>query len=129
MNCVGIVKHGSVELPPDAPFKEGERVEIAPVSASSEQAFVLRETALAVSTAYDLPDDLAVNHDYYLHGGSKQQPRAGRWISASRSTPALTERQAVAFTDKLLEFAAETSNLPPDLSAQHDHYLHGLPKR
>jgi hypothetical protein len=77
----------------------------------------------------DLPDDLAINHDYYLHGGNKQQPRLGRWISSSKPTPELTERQAAEFTDKLLKLAAETSNLPPDLSANHDHYLHVLPKR
>jgi hypothetical protein len=84
---------------------------------------------VAYRTTNDLPDDLAINHDYYLHGLNKQKPRAGRWIPASRSTPELTERQAAAFADKLLALAAETENLPSDLSANHDHYLHGLPKK
>jgi hypothetical protein len=135
MTCIGKVSKGAVKLPPGVDLPDGTAVELIlpesakPAPVSSEEAFVLRETALAFPTARDLPDDLAINHDYYLHGGNKQQPRLGRWISASQSTPELTGRQAAEFTDKLLEFAAETSNLPPDLSANHDHYLHGLPKR
>jgi len=32
----------------------------------------------------DLPDDLAANHDYYVHGHTrKPQPRAARWIHAN----------------------------------------------
>ena len=31
--------------------------------------------------------------------------------------------------DVLLEFAGKAEGLPPDLSANHDHYLHGTPKR
>jgi hypothetical protein len=135
MNCIGKVSKGAVKLPPGVDLPDGTAVELVlpepakPAPASSEEAFVLRESALAAPTGRDLPDDLAINHDYYLHGGSKQQPRLGRWISASKLTRELTGRQAAEFTDKLLELAAETSNLPPDLSANHDHYLHGLPKR
>jgi hypothetical protein len=29
----------------------------------------------------------------------------------------------------LLEFAGSGKELPPDLAEQHDHYLHGTPKR
>jgi hypothetical protein len=29
----------------------------------------------------------------------------------------------------LLEIAGSVKNLPPDFAAQHDHYLHGTPKR
>jgi hypothetical protein len=29
----------------------------------------------------------------------------------------------------LLEFAGKAQGLPPDMSEQHDHYLHGTPKR
>jgi hypothetical protein len=135
MTCIGKVSKGVVKLPPGVDLPDGTAVELVlPESAkasasSSEEAFVLRETATAFPTVSDLPDDLATNHDYYLHGGSKQQPRTGRWISGSKPTPELTEEQAAEFTDKLLAFAAETENLPPDLSANHDHYLHGLPKK
>jgi len=95
-----------------------------------EDALVLRETVMATPPVRDLPDDLAANLDYYLHGHDhKQQPRRGRWIPAATTTPELTGPQAEEFACKLLVLAAETSKLPPDLAAQHDHYLHGLPKR
>ena len=29
----------------------------------------------------------------------------------------------------MLEFAGKAKGLPADLAAQHDHYLHGTPKR
>ena len=31
--------------------------------------------------------------------------------------------------DALLEFAGTAEGLPPDLAENHDHYLHGAPKR
>ena len=31
--------------------------------------------------------------------------------------------------DALLEVAGSVENLPPDYAQNHDHYLHGLPKR
>ncbi len=32
-------------------------------------------------------------------------------------------------TQRLCELAAKLEGLPPDLAEQHDHYLHGTPKR
>jgi hypothetical protein len=32
-------------------------------------------------------------------------------------------------TDELVRLSAQTRGLPTDLAAQHDHYLHGQPKR
>ncbi len=32
-------------------------------------------------------------------------------------------------TDELVRLAAQTRGLPADLATQHDHYLHGQPKR
>ncbi len=29
----------------------------------------------------------------------------------------------------LLELAGKAQNLPPDMAENHDHYLHGLPKK
>jgi|SRR5208282_2756707 len=129
MSVIGTVKNGVIKLPPDAQLEEGQRVEIVAASLSPEDAFVLRETVMAAPPVRDLPDDLASNLDYYLHGHDhKQQPRRGRWIPAAQPTPELTEPQAEEFANKLLALAAETSNLPPDLASHHDHYLHGLPK-
>ena len=32
-------------------------------------------------------------------------------------------------TDELVRLSAKTQGMPPDLAQQHDHYLHGQPKR
>jgi hypothetical protein len=34
-----------------------------------------------------------------------------------------------SFTGALLQIAAKTRGLPADLAENHDHYLHGLPKK
>lgn len=133
MAFIGKVSKGTVNLPPGVNLPDGTEVELIlpePETAShesSETSFVLRETASVLVTS-QLPDDLAANHDYYLHGGKKQRPRAGRWIPVSKPTPELTKEQAIDFTDTLLKLASETSDLPPDLSENHNHYLHGWSK-
>jgi hypothetical protein len=30
---------------------------------------------------------------------------------------------------RLMKFAGTVTNLPPDMAEQHDHYLHGRPKK
>ncbi len=44
-------------------------------------------------------------------------------------TPLRSSAEAEAFTDNLLRIAGQTKNLPPDLAKNHDHYLHGRPKK
>lgn len=49
-------------------------------------------------------------------------------------TPVRVEPVQVAssrneLTRRLREIAASVEGLPPDLAAQHDHYIHGTPKR
>lgn len=129
MKCTGTVKGGAVVLPPNANFEDGQQVEIFPASPSPEASFALRERTQPFLTPDRLPDDLAINHDYYLHCLPKQQPRQGRWIPFGQPIAQVTEQEASDYTDKLIRLAAETRNLPADLSANHDHYLHGLPKR
>jgi len=124
MSFAGTVRNGVVVLPPEVHLQEGERVEVIPAPSPEEQ-FVLRETTRAGT----LPGDLAANHDYYLHGGKKQQPRRGRWLLAREAARELTEQETGQMTEQLRRFAAETRGLPSDLAAQHDHYLHGLPTR
>ena len=129
MSVIGTVKNGVIELPPDARLEEGQQVEVHALSMSPQDVYVLRESVMAAPPLRDLPDDLAPNLDYYLHGHDhKQQPRRGRWIPAAKPTPELTESQAEELASKLLALAAETTNLPPDLASHHDHYLHGLPR-
>jgi hypothetical protein len=44
-------------------------------------------------------------------------------------TPVVSEKEAQDFTDALLRIANRTKNLPADLAKNHDHYLHGSPKK
>ena len=131
MSFTGTVKGGVVILPPGVKLPDGLEVQLTvPDSASPEETCVLHETASPYPTVDGLPDDLAINHDYYLHGHQhKQQPRRGRWIPADQPMPEMTAQEAADSTDQLLKFAAEIEGLPSDLAANHDHYLHGLPKK
>lgn len=129
MSVTGTVKNGVVVLPSDVHLMEGEQVEILVTPASPEYG-LLHEMAETIPVVRDLPDDLAINHDYYLHGRQhKQQPRRGRWIAADTAEAELSEQQVAKDVLALSSMAAETCNLPSDLSSNHDHYLHGLPKR
>jgi hypothetical protein len=42
-------------------------------------------------------------------------------------TPHATDNGSLR--DLLLEFAGSIDGLPPDMAEQHDHYLHGRPKK
>ena len=53
-----------------------------------------------------------------------QRVRAGLAELERQQTP--PERSV---WDALLEFAGTAEGLPPDLAENHDHYLHGAPKR
>ena len=44
-------------------------------------------------------------------------------------TPLLSSKDAEGFTEELLRISRKTKNLPADLSENHDHYLHGVPKK
>jgi hypothetical protein len=46
-----------------------------------------------------------------------------------RVEPARSETKLGTLSDALLEFAGKAKGLPTDLAEQHDHYLHGQPKR
>src|SRR2546427_2268882 len=108
MSYTGKVKNGVVVLPPGVPLVEGQQIEILPGSVASEPDR-LHEAAEAHAVGNGLPNDLAANHDYYLHGGSKQQPRRGRWIPKSHPTPDLKAQEAADYTDQLLRFAYQGS--------------------
>ena len=46
-----------------------------------------------------------------------------------RVEPTEMDRDIAALRDLLLSVAGKAQGLPPDLAAQHDHYLHGQPRR
>ena len=52
----------------------------------------------------------------------QDQQRLREWLlKRETSQPSVWE--------KLRSLAGTAKNLPPDMAANHDHYLHGLPKR
>ena len=128
MSYIGTIENGVVVLPPEAHLAEGAKVEVFALSQGS-LAEAMLETGAANAVATGLPEDLAANHDHYLRGTHKQQPCRGRWLPAGQPMPEMTPDEAAAYTAELVRLAGETHNLPPDLAAQHDHYLHGLPRR
>jgi hypothetical protein len=126
MTYKGTVKNGVVVLPPDVRLPEGAQVDVTPPSVDANDPFLALHK---LAKPRDLPDDLAMNLDYYIHGlQHKKQPRQSRWIAGDKSTIDLTNEQAAYEADQLMNLAADTTGLPPDLSTNHDHYLHGLPK-
>ena len=60
--------------------------------------------------------------------GAPRQP--SRWIPGGLPTKPPTQAQIDRFNQAMDEIAAELEGqLPPDFAINHDHYIHGLPKR
>jgi hypothetical protein len=55
--------------------------------------------------------------------------RVSKWIPGDAGDAAISKFEAARFTDGLLKIAARIEGLPPDFARNHDHYLHGLPKK
>ena len=60
---------------------------------------------------------------------SSNKRRAAKWIRGTNGGGAISRRQANQFTDGLLKIATQIKGLPSDLARNHDHYLHGLPRK
>ena len=65
-----------------------------------------------------------------FRGGVIVPDRTDNFREGARVTVVQEEEEAdepsLAF---LLKFAGTVDDLPPDMAAQHDHYIHGTPKR
>ena len=72
MSYRGTVSGGVVVLPPEAKLADGTEVtiEVAP-SSPQNRTFYERFREFA-GIAKDMPSDLAMNHDHYLHGHPKK---------------------------------------------------------
>ena len=55
--------------------------------------------------------------------------RASKWIPGGTGDAAISKAEANRFTEGLLKIAARLETLPPDFAKNHDHYLHGVPKK
>ena len=60
---------------------------------------------------------------------SPNKRRTTKWIPGAGGDAAISKTQADRFTDGLLKIAARIEGLPADLARNHDHYLHGLPRK
>ena len=78
---------------------------------------IVQNGVIVIQGDIDLPDGTEVS--------IVASPRAEPARANSESQPTIGE--------KLAQFASKTEaqscNLPEDLAENHDHYLHGLPKR
>jgi hypothetical protein len=72
MTLLGTVVNCTIVLDQPCPFPQGSRVEIvleaAPTECSPLGEMLLRHAG----TATGLPEDMAEQHDHYLHGTSRQ---------------------------------------------------------
>jgi len=71
MGYVGTVTNGVVVLPAEAGFEDGAVVRVEPVGASPAKQPIGQQLRALDGLAVGLPDDLAQNHDRYLHGKPK----------------------------------------------------------
>lgn len=59
---------------------------------------------------------------------SSKRP-ASKWIPGGSSDASISEAQAESFTKGLLKISGSIKDWPADFAKNHDHYLHGAPKR
>jgi hypothetical protein len=60
---------------------------------------------------------------------SPNKRQASKWIPGGGVDASISKMQADRFTDGLLKIAARIKGLPADFARNHDHYLHGLPRK
>jgi hypothetical protein len=83
MTYVGKIQNGVVVLPKGVSLPEGMQVIITPSEPSSPQEINAKPSSFgermeelarwAESQPCDLPEDLAANHDHYIHGLPKRK--------------------------------------------------------
>ena len=69
MTYKGIVRNGSVQLPPEANLPDGTEVRVEPLD--NRPLMRLLEGLEGLETDPDTPTDLAAEHDHYLYGTPK----------------------------------------------------------
>ena len=72
MSYLGQVKNGVIVPEDEMPLAEGTRVRFEPVDQVSSSPSLVEDLMNWAGKGKDLPEDLAHNHDHYLHG---QPPR------------------------------------------------------
>jgi hypothetical protein len=74
MTLQGIVRNGTIVLEQPHHLPDGTRVEavVTPRAAAEPVASSLSSLLELAGTVDDLPSDMALNHDHYLHGAPKR---------------------------------------------------------
>jgi hypothetical protein len=72
MSYLGEVKNGVIVLEGGMPFAEGTRVRIDLVDEAPSPSILVDNLMDWAGKGKDLPEDLARNHDHYLHGQPRQ---------------------------------------------------------
>ena len=74
MELIGTVLNGTIILDAPQSLPEGAKVKvIVPTAAPANAGSSLRDFLLSIAgTVPEWPADMAINHDYYLHGAPKQ---------------------------------------------------------
>lgn len=70
MSFTAIVEHDTIKLPPGVHLADGTRVSIE-AETTSHPSVADRYSRL-IGIADDLPEDLALNHDHYIHGQARK---------------------------------------------------------
>lgn len=70
MSFQGHIENGKVIFDEPVSLPEGTEVRVEPVAVSARKTLAERFKNV-IGTGVDLPEDLAKNHDHYLHGTPK----------------------------------------------------------
>ena len=71
MSYKGKVENGQIKLPPDAVLPEGAEVTVD-VELRPEDFPEWSRELIKLIKVRDWPEDMALNHDHYIHGTSKK---------------------------------------------------------
>jgi len=123
MSITAIVENGTIKLP--MPVPDGTRVEITLPAKS-----ILAIARVTVSVREPGTDR---NVPVFEQRARAASPCSFTASSDTGGTPVPTESGAeedgLTLYDTLKEIIGQAEGLPPDFAAEHDHYLHGKPKR
>ena len=74
MEYLGTVRNGAIVLDTDAHLQEGTAVRILVLDEADKPPSLAELFQDVAGKAAGLPEDLAENHDHYLHGLPKRSP-------------------------------------------------------
>jgi len=72
MSFTGTVENGVVKLPANAALPNGTKVRVEAISNPTGKNQLTRRLVSIASKARNLPEDLAAEHDHYIHGTPKR---------------------------------------------------------